>query len=319
MGFNWEDEQDGEFRDIPEGVNEGQPEQVPLINAQAMSRGHAGQPQRQVPQKRPLPQEEIPAEGHFLPEVDEVFEETEEDFEAVLADANLRIRQGVLYQILMNSEIFDENEDEDPRALENVTREIRKFARERMEIMLGMRQETSKQAIVSSPFNELEVIVLKKLASTYSKGATENAEDPKQEAPRAVPKKTGIKTISSKPQSPKVVPRAPQQALAAKPKAPIQRHVPAAPADPEPITDDGYKPLAKPLDKMTATEMLNRNKEAGDRQAGRKAKSTTAMPQPTPDQEEMFHTQRVITSDNPLASPNAVSAIVAQLNKSKSQ
>lgn len=313
MGFNWEDEADGEFRDMPEGVTEGQPQPVPLINAQAMSR----QPQRQVaqPQKRLMPQEEIPAEGHFLPEVEEVFEETEEDYESVLADANLRIRQGVLYQTIMNSDIFDENDDEDPRALENVTREIRKFARERMEIMLGMRQETSKQAMVSSPFNELEVMVLKKLASTYSKGATEAVES-REEAPRQPPKKTGLKTISSKPQAAKVAPKAPQQSLASKPKAPIQRQAVAAPA---PITDDNYKPLDKPFEKMTAEEMAKRNKEAGERQSGRKAKSTIAMAQPSADQEEMFHTQRVMTSDNPLASPNAVSAIIAQLNKSKSQ
>lgn len=313
MGFNWEDEADGEFRDMPEGVTEGQPQPVPLINAQAMSR----QPQRQAaqPQKRLMPQEEIPAEGHFLPEVEEVFEETEEDYESVLADANLRIRQGVLYQTIMNSDIFDENDDEDPRALENVTREIRKFARERMEIMLGMRQETSKQAMISSPFNELEVMVLKKLASTYSKGATEAVES-KEEAPRQPPKKTGLKTISSKPQAAKVAHKAPQQSLASKPKAPIQRQAVAAPA---PITDDNYRPLDKPFEKMTAEEMAKRNKEAGERQSGRKAKSTIAIAQPSADQEEMFHTQRVMTSDNPLASPNAVSAIIAQLNKSKSQ
>ena len=70
----------------------------------------------------------------------EEIQEEEEDFTAVFNDANLRIEQGRLYQMIMNHDIF-EGMDADERAVQNVQKEIRKFARERMEIMLGMRQE----------------------------------------------------------------------------------------------------------------------------------------------------------------------------------
>ena len=63
----------------------------------------------------------------------------------VLSDARLRLEQGRLYEMVMNSDLF-EGSDCDPKAIKNVEKEIRNFAKERMEIMLGMRQETSEEA-----------------------------------------------------------------------------------------------------------------------------------------------------------------------------
>lgn len=302
-GFNWyEENSTDEFRDIPDEVNGNQPEPSQVVGASRQS--------RPAPQQAPAPQ---PVQEEYA---EPVLEESEEDFEAVLADANLRIELATLYKMIMNHDLF-EGTDADPRAIDTVTRGIRKFAREQMEIMLGMRRDATKEAIVSSPFNDLEVVVLKKLASTYSKGATETAEAARpQPAAKAISRREGLNTIGggAKPAS-RPNPVAPKAALTAKPKAPLQRQAKeAAPV----ISEEDYTPLTKPVHEMTEQERLERNKEASARQANKKpAKSSTAMAQPTPDQEEMFHTQRVMTSDHPLANTNAVSAILSALNKSK--
>src|SRR5271165_487613 len=109
-----------------------------------------------------------------------IFEEEEEDTAAVMQDANLRLEMGRLYQMVLQNDIFADT-NADPRAIKNVQREIRKLVRERMETMLGIRQEQVAQApIISSPFNDLEVTALKMLASRISGGAT----DQLQSAPR---------------------------------------------------------------------------------------------------------------------------------------
>jgi hypothetical protein len=163
MGFDWEDENNGDtYRDIPDEVYGND---APPSNVVGAARQSAPQPRQQAPQQQlPVYQEVIEAPN----------EDEDDSFESVLADANLRIELASLYKLLMNHDFFDET-GVDQRAIDTVHRQVRRFARERMEIMLGMRQEAPKEAIVSSPFNDLEVMVLKKMASQMSKGATETA------------------------------------------------------------------------------------------------------------------------------------------------
>src|ERR1019366_6683663 len=101
----------------------------------------------------------------------------EEDFVDVLSDAHLRLEQGSLYKLVMNGNLF-QDVDADPKAVQNVQKEIKTFAKERMEIMLGMRKETNtvEHLEIDFPFNALEVEVLKKLASTATKGASEHSD-----------------------------------------------------------------------------------------------------------------------------------------------
>lgn len=307
-GFNWEDEQDGEFRDMPEAALGGTP-QGNITGAGSMSMVNQLDPLPQT--RRPqVPQQQAVEQVYEQPET-QVDEEAE--YAAVLNDANLRIEQGTLYKLIMNHDIF-EGRGEDPRAIENVQREIRKFAKERLEIMLGMRQDRSVQGMVSSPFNDLEVMILRKLASTYSKGATENQAAVKTAT--AVTKKEGLTPIGgAKPALRRPAPALAQKPIAAQAKAPIQRPSRAAEQ-----MEEAYVPPTKTPDQVTPTDLLERNKQAAARQAGRKsARSTTSIPMPTADQEEMFQTQRVMTSENPLANSNVVSAIVASLNSNKSQ
>lgn len=310
MAFNWDEDNNNNdtFRDIPDEVNAGQQEPNAVIHA-----GHQSQPLQPLPSKGLIMEQPLDAQDEqFLAAV---LEDGEEDYEAVLADANLRIDLASLYKLIMNHDFF-EGMDVDQRAIDTVHKEVRKFARERMEIMLGMRQEAAKESMVSSPFNDLEVVVLKKLASTYSKGATETADAARpQPAAKAIARKEGINPITAVAKKPTAKQAVVKAALVSKPQAPLQRQNKAVTTQME----DTYKPPTKAPTEVTTDELLARNAEALARQAGRKAKSTTSIPMPNEHQEAMFQEQRVLTSDNPLASPNAVSAIVNALNKSKSQ
>lgn len=106
--------------------------------------------------------------------------EEDEDYSQVLNDARLRLEQGRLYELIMNHDLFN-GVQADSKAIKNVQKEIRKYAQDRMEVMLGMKQEPDKNesnkfSLELFPFNSLEVEVLKSLASTVTKGASKEAE-----------------------------------------------------------------------------------------------------------------------------------------------
>ena len=199
---------------------------------------------------------------------EQVAEEGEEDFTEVLSDARLRLEQGKLYEMIMNHDFFGGVEC-DPRAAKIVQKQIIKFAKEQMEVMLGMRQTTqATPPMVSSPFNSLEVDILKKLASAASKGATES-EEAQAEMPEPVvvapPKKKTLNTIGSAKPQPKQQPKP----IAKKPE-PIKRQ--AKPKmDLPPEFEMDYEPLDKPIHKMTPAELAERDRQAAERQRNRKA------------------------------------------------
>jgi hypothetical protein len=228
-------------------------------------------------------------------ELSQVFEDQEdndeeEDDSLVLSNANLRLEQGRLYQMIMNHNIFADT-DADPQAIKNVQRQIKRFAREQMELMLGMRQESPKnETIVSSPFNELEVIALKTIAAQMSKGATRMADIPKTIP--ATPKKDGISPISvnkPKPSPPTVSKPLPKNApakAAAKPASGPQ--VGKVPADETLLT--------KPISEMTPQELLEYDSKAVERHKNLKAAIPTNMvPMPSPQEMEMLYQSRANT------------------------
>ena len=209
----------------------------------------------------------------------ETQEDEDEDTSELMFDANLRLEQGRLYQMIMRHDLFGET-DADPKAIRNVQREIRKFVRERMETMLGIRQEQStQQTVVSSPFNDLEVAALKMLASKISKGATES---PSVQIPSA-PKKDGITSVSgslradSRPAT-----------LVAQPKKPA----PKAAAKPSPKAEKPEESaLQKPIDQMSPEELLEHNRKAEERSKSKYAKNPVGMvPHPTLQQLEALYT-----------------------------
>ena len=156
--------------------------------------------------------------------VEQVSEEEEDDFTEVLSDARLRLEQGKLYEMIMNHDLFG-GVDADPRAAKSVQKQIRKFAKEQMEIMLGMRQEVAAVTNVVSDFSALQTQALKDIANKLitSKGMKEEdyPEEQAEQTPVAPPKKKTLNTIGPKPQM-KPQPK-PQPKPIAKKAEPIQR------------------------------------------------------------------------------------------------
>lgn len=305
----WDDEPAEEFRDIPDETRldsnkvpmQAPPAQVANPNQYRPSNVPAEPVRQAAPRVQPEPEYDVA-------EVLEDFD-PEEDFTEVLNDANLRIEQGRLYQMIMNHNLF-EGMDADARAVKNVEREIRKFARERMEIMLGMRKETTQieHLEIDFPFNELEVEVLKKIAFTATKGATANSDNyvptvrkTTEEVPNVPAKRNTLNPIggSTGAKRPQLKPQA---KLAAKPQAPIARQ-PRVSATAEQIAAEEGVPVAaleleytgigKPLHQLTPEELEIRRKETAKRLASRTTvKSPNALPMATEAQQQMLAVER---------------------------
>jgi hypothetical protein len=221
----------------------------------------------------------------------DIFDEEEEDTAEIMGDANLRLEQGRLYQMVLQGDIFADT-NADPKAIRNVQREIRKFVRERMETMLGIRQEQAAQeTVVSSPFNDLEVTVLKMLASKMSKGETEKEQTKVTgpELPPPTPKKDGISSISGNLRPTTTTP------LKANPTKPVQK----AQSKPNPtkttaksaIVASDETLLKKPIAEMSPQELLAYEADAAVRRSQNKsALPTNLVPHPSPQQLEMLYT-----------------------------
>jgi len=228
-------------------------------------------------------QEEYDVE-ELTDQVAEDGENEDEDFTEMLSDARLRLEQGKLYEMIIKHDLFKDVEA-DPRAVKIVTKQMQKIAKELMETMLGMRQTVqAAPSMISSPFNSLEVDILKKLASAASKGATETEEaQDEMPEPAASPKRKTLNTIGSSRPQPKPAPRP----IAKKPE-PLKRQAkPKLELPPE--FEPDYVPLDKPIHKMSAQELAERDKQALDRQRGRKSA-------PPPDKAPMpdYQTQEML-------------------------
>ena len=211
-------------------------------------------------------QQQAQAEEEF--DVEEFVEEAasdedEDDFTEVLSDARLRLEQGKLYEMVMNHDLFGGVES-DPRAAKSVQKQIRKFAKEQMEIMLGMRQEEVAVTNATSDFSSLEVHALKdiaaKLISTRGMKEEDYPEEPAQGTPAAPPKKKTLNTIGSskhKPQSKPIAKKAEPIKRQAKPK--VRNDLPKE-------FEMDYQPLDKPIHEMTPAELAQRDAEATERQ-----------------------------------------------------
>ena len=301
MSDFWQDDENNneEFRDIPDEV---------------AGNGQEAPPARVRMQPSQQPQPAAPAAySEPMQDEEQTPEEQEEDFSSVLTEARYKLELGRLYEMLMNHDIFQGAEADD-KAIKYVTKQVRTFAKEQMEIMLGMRQAESKvQALAATdfPFNDLEVRTLKALAATATKGATAAPEVQQftvsggQAPVRAT---TGLRPITvKKAQSASAPAQRPQPAAPAPQKKPLQ-NAPAAPIkrmnpqieqilaeegvsleEIDKTFDPNYKPLEKHPSTLPETEVIKRNKAAS---AGKMVKNPAAIPMPTAEQEEFHHSQR---------------------------
>lgn len=302
-----EENENEEFRDIPEEVVEGNQAPIPQVKV--------NRPAGPIKTHSQILQEQVKANvDQAYEEAQEEYEEVtdeEEDFSAVLNDARFRLEQGRLYEMIMNHNVFD-GADADEKAIKYVTKQIRNFAKEQMEIMLGMRQEQSKaQALTASdfPFNDLEVQTLRALASAATKGATASPEAQSFSGVQAAPRKAGLNTISvkSQPRQAAPQPKAQQRPLQQKPQAPVKRTRTEIEIDrilaEEGITreeyertfDPNYKPLSKRADQISEAELKERARQVVQKNPGQ-VKNPSAIPMPTAEQEEMLYSQRAQTA-----------------------
>jgi hypothetical protein len=236
----------------------------------------------------------------------DIFEEEEEDTAAIMSDANLRLEQGRLYQMVLQGNIFADT-NADPKAIRIVQREIRKFVKEKMELMLGIRQEKVLETIVSSPFNDMEVTVLRMLASKMSKGATEEVHQTGPQLPPATPKKDGITSISGnlRPQTTPLSSGKPLSKLSKNEKGQNKQQAKSAIAKEE-------LALKKPISEMTQEELAAHDAAA----LARRSKNYAAIPNnlvPHPNAQtlEMMYTAQV--NQNP-APGSAVARMTDLIN-----
>jgi hypothetical protein len=236
-------------------------------------------------------------------QVEEDVEEQEEEPSEVISDARFRLEQGRLYEMVLQHDLFA-GIDADKKAIKSVQDEIRAYAQERMEIMLGMKAEQNKEVnafpMESFPFNSLEVEALKSLAAAATKGASRDAApfDAGQEP--AVPRTTLNPIGKSK---------APvKQAVKAKPlpKAPISpvKRQKVDGAIQRILAEEGvtmdqinevFDPNKKPLTPedmaaLTEAQIIERNRQATLR--NRQAANPQAIPMPSAEQIEMMVTAR---------------------------
>jgi hypothetical protein len=253
-------------------------------------------PAVQAPAQEVILDEEAMSELQEDPELD-IFQEEEDDTFEIMSDAGLRLEQGRLYQMILQHDLFGVT-DADPKAIRNVQREIRKFVRERMEIMLGIRQEQAiQETIVSSPFNDLEVTVLKMLADKMSKGQTSQSQPPTPAPVPVAPKKDGISSISGQ-LRPNTNPAPIGKPLSKTGKVIPKATVPAKPAAKPVQTKSALKPdesvLQKPVEEMTQEELAAYEAAAFERRSKNKAAMpNNLVPHPTPQALEMLYASQV--------------------------
>lgn len=306
--FN-EENDDDTFRDIPDEVQLDKSGRQVAAPQPEISQQRPVQPQAApVYQQAPQPQYEEP--------VQIADEDEEEDYSEVINDARFRLEQGRLYEIIMNNNIFGDAGDE--KAAKFVMRKVRNFAKEQMEIMLGMRQEKPEVqplSVANFPFNDAEVQALKDLAFMATKGASAapEAQHFSGVPQAAAPKPVSFKPISIQPKAPsatapKPAPKqaapAPAKPLAQKAAAPVKRDQRTEAQIEQILAEEGisreeyerqynptYKPLAKPFQNMSDEE-IKEWKRQDALKTNKQVKNPSAIPMPSPEQEEMLHTQR---------------------------
>lgn len=212
---------------------------------------------------------ELDAEAVGAPE-DWSEEQEEQDNAAILGNARLRLETGRLYEMLYASDIFA-NLDADAQAIKNVQRELRRFAKDRMEVMLGMKKVVEENTTYAQ-FNSLEVEVLKSLAKKLSGGASATA--PQATGPSQPPKNTGLTPISNGNKTKAVV-----KAVVTAKINPTK--VAAKPQQAPAPTAISPELASKSIEEMTYDEKVEYNRQKSAIYNARKAVNPDAIPMPS--------------------------------------
>lgn len=141
--------------------------------------GEYEQPVRQQPKRRPQSQEQQMDDIVSQYEDDEeVAYNLEDDQQDIVNEAMVRLEQAELYKMLIKHDLF-EGVDGNPIAKQNVQNELKDYIVERLQILLGIRQEKSRNTSmrVELPFNRMEIEALKDLANKLTKGASSESQE----------------------------------------------------------------------------------------------------------------------------------------------
>ena len=324
-------EVEDEFMDQPDEVTPGQAAPDVEVAATPVPR-----PQRPTTAtvQLPEPQQDEDVESYEKSE----YNEEPQDVQEVMSDARFRLEQGRLYEMVLNHDIF-EGLDADKNAIKVVQDEIRAYAQERMEIMLGMRHEKSQELNTNAfeafsqvfPFNSLEVEALKSLAAAATKGASRTAA-PMEIGPQPAPAPTRktLNPIGKGATRPLITHRtnAPaQKPLPRQPTAPVKRTKTDAAIqrilEEEGVTMEQINQVYDPKKKfltteefqsLTAEQVIERNKQIRNQQVA----NPHAIPMPT---QEMMEAMAMARATQAAAHPQMQKIMglleEAQLKKGK--
>lgn len=109
----------------------------------------------------------VPQEGDVLPEASAeavALVDVEEDYGAVMDQVDRRMKVANYYRLVLDGDLFGGDQTSEAKLAQN---RIRKYVREELEILLGMRKTASSSAapaVVVSPFSDDEISALKELA-----------------------------------------------------------------------------------------------------------------------------------------------------------
>ena len=103
----------------------------------------------------------------------------EEEEQDIVGEAMIRLEQARLYDMLIKHNFFD-GVEANKIALENVQNELKTYIVGRLQVLLGIAQDTTlepQSMRIEMPFNRLEIQALKDLAYKLTKGASQDIEE----------------------------------------------------------------------------------------------------------------------------------------------
>lgn len=144
--------------------------------------------------------------------------ELDEEEANIVYNARLRLEMSRLYEMLIDHDLF-EGVDASPQAIKVVQDQLKNYIVERLEILLGIREERAKENAQLSSFNDDEADFLRQLAHKGLAMAGKQPSEPKNSGlkPMSKPAPAGLKKLPSQKLKPMVRPksrvaeRAPQQ------------------------------------------------------------------------------------------------------------
>lgn len=258
-----------------------------------------------------LLEEESEEEEEQQEEVELTEDEETELSEKVLQDANLRLEQGNLYKMLLEHDLF-QDANADQIAVKNVTREIRTFIRERLEVLVGLKEDPKiqkkKAALGGSQIQgltDLEWQLLKTMLAKATSSPKVLSAKPQAESNHPTPMRVAPKPTPSPVTNKSSKVRVVEKTKSAPPKKTDKK-------------TQGSGWLKKHPKDMTVQELIEANKKVSNKHQGRRAEPARKAAALDGEQMTRHYQNQALTSGNS-AQSSLVATIVAQTGKQLTQ